>query len=156
MLLQVPPVGANCTSPNPLAALAVMEPASPDVWSLMFTVRPCALSPKLRLRLSPPFMKRSLDAFGVNVAAVASTGLAGAWAAPSLVMNAKLGYSTPVIDAHRVLRDWPVFWFWARLQMTIAAHHWCASQLMPPDWNGAQPGGYNCISRNAVPGCRPM
>ena len=29
----------------------------------------------------------------------------------------------------------------ARLQITIATHHFVASQLMPPAWKGAQPGG---------------
>src|SRR6266699_5164993 len=141
MLLQVPPVGANCTSPNPLAALAVIEPLWPVVWSSILTVRPPAESPKPTLRASTEPMNRSLDELGVKVAAVASTGLAGACGVPSLVMNAKLGYSRPVIDAHRVLRTCPVFWFSARLQMTSAAHHCLASQLTAPEEKGAQPGG---------------
>src|SRR6266851_3754897 len=77
---------------------------------------------------------------GVNVARVAFTGLAGAWATPFLVMNAKFTYSTPVIAAQAGLSCWPVFRFCDRLSMLSAAHHCVAAQLLPAG-HGAQPGG---------------
>src|SRR5215467_12019635 len=44
MLLQLVPVGSNSTWPNPLAALAVIDPACLFVRSLMTVCRPCGVS----------------------------------------------------------------------------------------------------------------
>src|SRR5262245_64354436 len=115
MLVHDLPVGANATSPKPLAALAVIEPDSPVVRSRTPVNRPCAVSWMLTASWSPPFMKRSRPASGVYVAPVASTGFAGAWDAPSCVRKAKFGYSTPpTVSAHVVLSSWPVLSFSVR------------------------------------------
>src|SRR5215469_5596468 len=97
MLLQLVPVGANWTWPNPLAALAVIDPVWPLVSSLMTAWSPFAVSCRCTCRLSPEFISRSLLRSGVKVARVDSTGFAGAWETPFLVTNAKLKYSVPVI-----------------------------------------------------------
>jgi hypothetical protein len=71
---------------NPFAGLAVIHPTCPVVTSLRFTCIPCGVSCSLTVMWSPDFMKRSFLGFGVYVAAVASTGFAGAWEWPFLVM----------------------------------------------------------------------
>src|SRR5260370_4292353 len=53
MLLQLVPVGSNWTWPNPLAALAVMDPVSPLDLSLMTAFRPFGVSCSYTLRLLP-------------------------------------------------------------------------------------------------------
>ena len=95
MLLHSLPVGMNCTSPNPLAALAVIEPDSPVVTSFTPVKSPCAVSWMLTVSSSPPLMKRSREESGVKVAPVASTGFAGACDVPLWVRKAKFGYSRP-------------------------------------------------------------
>src|SRR5579859_7724050 len=77
MLTQLVPAGSYLTWPNPLAALAVMDPVWPFVRSWMTARSPFGVSPRETLRLSPEFINRSRDRSGVNVAVVASTGLAG-------------------------------------------------------------------------------
>jgi hypothetical protein len=135
------PVGMYSTSPKLFAALAVIEPDSPVVRSVTPVKSPCAVSWMLTVSSSPPFMKRSREGSGVYVAPVAWTGFAGACDAPSWVRKAKFGYSSPTTLWQAEFSTWPVLSFSARLQMTIATHHFVASQLMPPAWNGAQPGG---------------
>src|SRR6266852_4110435 len=95
-LTQLVPVGAYWTWPNPLAALAVMDPVWPVFTSWMTARSPCGVSRRDTFRLSPELMKRSLAGSGVNVAVVDCTGFAGAVVWPSLVTNAKLTYSSPV------------------------------------------------------------
>ncbi len=73
---------------NPLAALAVMDPFCPLVWSLMTACNPFGVSLRDTFRLSPEFMNRSLFGTGVNVAVVESTGFGGAVGIPFLVTNA--------------------------------------------------------------------
>src|SRR5215471_1566917 len=141
MLLHALPVGMYCTSPKSLAALAVIEPDSFVVTSFTPVKSPSAVSWMLTVSSSPPFMKRSREESGVNVAPVASTGFAGACDEPLWVRKAKFGYSRPTTFWHVVLSSCPVLSFSARLQITMATHHLVASQLMPPAWNGAQPGG---------------
>src|SRR5215469_7268965 len=106
----------------------------------MRTWNPFTVSRMATVSLSPEFMNRSLAESGVKVASVESTGLAGAWETPFLVMNAKFTYSMPVIDAQVELSCVPVFRFCDRLSMFSAAHHLVASQLLPAG-QGAQPGG---------------
>src|SRR5215472_18921431 len=141
MLLHALPVGMNWTSPKPLAALAVIEPDSPVVRSFTPVKSPCGVSWMLTVSSSPPFMNRSREGSGVNVAPVAWTGFAGACDVPLRVRKAKFGYSRPTTFWHVALSTWPVLSFSARLQITMATHHLVASQLMPPLWKGAQPGG---------------
>src|SRR5215472_2748385 len=157
MLTQLVPVGANCTWPNPLAALAVIDPVCPLVRSLMTACKPCGVSRRDTFRLSPEFMNRSFFGSGVSVAVVESTGFAGAVGTPFLVMNAKLTYSVPVTARHVGFSNSPLSGSWARLKMLIAAHHLVGSQPLAPTatchvGQGTQPGGYNWSSRNAVPG----
>src|SRR5215468_7255416 len=141
MLVQlVDGFGAYWTSPNPLAALAVIDPDWPLVRSLMTTWKPLDVSCSATVRVSPEFMNRSLAGSGVNVASVAFTGLAGAWATPFLVMNAKFTYSMPVWAAQVGLSCVPAFRFCDRLSMFSAAHHCVAAQLFPAG-HGAQPSG---------------
>src|SRR5262252_2837272 len=78
MLTQLVPVGSYWTCPNPLAALAVIDPLCPVVWSLMTACNPFGVSRMDTFRLSPEFMNRSFCGSGVNVAVVACTGFAGA------------------------------------------------------------------------------
>src|SRR5215469_7544813 len=99
MLTQLVPVGSYWTWPKPLAALAVMDPVAPVVWSAMTARSPFGVSPRETLSLSPEFISRSRFRSGVNVAVVDCTGLAGAVVRPSLVRNAKLTYSRPVCAA---------------------------------------------------------
>src|SRR6516164_9063936 len=100
-LTQLVPVGSYCTWPKPLSALAVMDPVAPVVRSLMVARSPSGVSPMDTLMLSPEFISRSRFRSGVNVAVVESTGLAGVVGVvrPSLVRNAKLSYSRPVLAA---------------------------------------------------------
>src|SRR6516225_11268604 len=99
MLTQLVPVGAYWACPNPLAALAVIDPLCPVVWSLMTACNPFGVSRMDTFRLSPEFMNRSFCGSGVNVAVVDWTGFAGASVRPFLLRNAKLTYSRPVLAA---------------------------------------------------------
>src|SRR5215471_12462330 len=107
MLTHLVPVGLYWTCPNPLAALAVIDPLCPVVWSLMTACNPFGVSRKDTLRLSPEFMNRSFLGSGVNVAVVDCTGFAGAVVWPFLVTNAKLSYSRPVTAAQVGFRTVP-------------------------------------------------
>src|ERR1700730_16390038 len=78
MLTQLVPVGAYWTWPNPLAALAVIDPAWPLVTSLITARNPLGVSWSDTCRLSPEFMNRSFFRSGVNVAVVEFTGFPGA------------------------------------------------------------------------------
>src|SRR6516162_7518293 len=133
MFMQLLPVGANRTWPNPLAALAVIDPVCPLVWSLMTACTPFEVSWRDTARWSPELMNRSLLGSGVNVVRVDCTGFAGAWVTPFVVTNAKLSYSGLRILARHVL-FWtvPVSGFSARLKMFIAAHHLVGSQPLAP------------------------
>src|SRR5216683_120440 len=151
-LTQPVPVGAYWTWPNPLAALAVMDPVWPLVRSWMTARIPFGVSRRDTLRLSPEFMKRSLAGSGVNVGVVDCTGFAGAVVWPFLVTNAKLTYSRPVVAAQVGFRLVPLTGSWARLNMFIAAHHLVGSQALAPTatchvGQGIHPGGYNCSSQ---------
>src|SRR5579859_4770474 len=146
MLTQLVPVGSYCTWPNPLAALAVMDPVWPFVPSWMTARNPFGVSPMDTLMLSPEFISRSRLRSGVNVAVVESTGLAGAVVRPSLVRNAKLTYSRPVLPAQVAFRVVPLTGSSARLKMFIAAHHLVGSQPLAPTatcqvGHGIHPGG---------------
>src|SRR5215472_12725475 len=77
MFTHAVPVGAHWTSPNPLAALAVMDPDWPVVRSLIRTWNPVDVSPIATDNVSPECMNRSSLLLGVTVARVESTGLAG-------------------------------------------------------------------------------
>src|SRR5215472_11539036 len=91
-MTQLVPVGSYWTWPNPLAALAVIDPFCPVVWSLMTACNPFGVSFMDTFRLSPEFMNRSLG-LGVNVAVLDCTGFGGAVGRPFLVTNAKFTYS---------------------------------------------------------------
>ncbi len=134
------------TSPNPFAALAVIDPVAPEVRSRITTRNPLEVSPSATVNVSPELMNRSLAGSGVNVASVASTGLAGAWETPFLVMKAKFTYSSPVTAAQVGLSCPPVFKFSERLSMLSAAHHFVASQLLP--------AGHGAASASAPAGVR--
>src|SRR5215470_622768 len=145
-LTQLVPVGSYWTWPNPLAALAVIDPFCPVVWSLMAACSPFGVSFRDTFRLSPEFMNRSLG-LGVNVAVVEFTGFGVAVGRPFLVTNAKLTYSGLPILARQV-----AFWMvpatgsWARLKMFMAAHHLVGSQALAPIatcqvGQGTHPGG---------------
>src|SRR6202022_4795216 len=102
-------------------------------------------------------MNRSFWGFGVKVSRVASTGLAGAWARPFLVMNAKFAYSKPVMAAQVEFWNVPAMGSSERLKMTIAAHHLVASQVLAPlataqVGHGTHPGGKNGNPSDAAPG----
>src|SRR5215469_3071528 len=141
MLVQlVDGAGANWTSPNPLAALAVIEPAWPVVRSRITTCNPLPVSPIATVRVSPEFMNKSLAGSGVTVARDLSTGFAGAWEIPFLVMKAKFTYSRPVTAWQVGLSCCPVFRFSEKLSMVSAPHHWVALHPVNPG-RGAQPGG---------------
>src|SRR5258708_1944399 len=146
MLVQLVPVGSYWTWPNPLAALAVMDPVCPLVRSWMTASSPFGVSWRDTLRLSPDFMNRSLARFGVNVAVVESTGFAGAVERPFLVMNAKLTYSRPVLAAQVAFWVVPLTGSSERLNMFSAAHHLVGSQPLAPTatcqvGQGTHPGG---------------
>src|SRR5215469_7026126 len=132
--------GLYWTSPNPLAALAVIDPVWPVVRSLIVILNPFEVSPMATVSVSPLWKSRSLVRFGVNVASVESTGLAGACETPFLVMNAKFTYSRPVTAAQVGFSCVPAFMFCDRLSMLSAAHQSFAEQLLPAG-QGAQPGG---------------
>src|SRR5215469_6682148 len=102
MFTQLVPVGSYWTWPNPLAALAVIDPLCPVVWSLMTACNPFGVSRMDTFRLSPEFMNRSFFGSGVNVAVVDCTGFAGASVRPFLLRNAKLRYSGLPIFARQV------------------------------------------------------
>src|SRR6516164_5479548 len=128
------PVGANCTAPKPLAALAVIDPVWRVVRSVSDTLSPPWVSRRLTVSRSPEFMNRSCDGSGVKVASVEFTGFGGACGTPLLVTNAKLTYSKPTIFWHAGLSTWPVFSFCERLSMLSAAHHCVATQLEVLVW----------------------
>ena len=86
-------------------------------------------------------MDRSVPGFGVNVSTVDSSGSAGACALPLRVMNAKFTGSMPALARQSALLAVPVFWSRERLSMFSAAHHFVASQEVPPWAKGTQPGG---------------
>src|SRR5438876_11667888 len=92
-LTQLVPVGSYWTWPNPLAALAVIDPVCPLVRSLMTACSPFGVSRSDTFRLSPEPMNRSFFRSGVNVAVVEFTGFGGAGVRPSLLINAKLTVS---------------------------------------------------------------
>ena len=71
------------------------------------TRNPAGVSRMDRAITSPEFMNRSWLGSGVYVASVASTGLAGAWALPLRVMNAKLTGSTPTVSRQAALSSAP-------------------------------------------------
>src|SRR5437763_7838102 len=98
--LQTEPFGSYWTCPKPFAALAVMKPDWPVVWSFRSMRRPCAVSFMVTTMRSPELMKRSVAPFGVKVPAVELTGLGGACGIPLFVMKAKLTGSTPTRFAH--------------------------------------------------------
>src|SRR5260370_41141245 len=134
MLLQVVPVGANCTWPNPLAALVVIEPVWRVVLSLISICRPLAVSCRVTTSLSPEFMNRSALGSGVKVLRVEFTGLGGEFGCgvPLFVLKAKLTYSTPVVAAQVGFKLWPVTGFCERLSMLSAGDHFGRLQLLPP------------------------
>src|SRR5579859_3761012 len=101
MLLQLVPVGSNCTWPKPLAALEVIEPLWPVVLSSSTIFRPLVVSCMVTTIVSPEFMNRSAAGLGVKVLMVELTGLGGELGCglPFLVMKAKLTYSRPVLAA---------------------------------------------------------
>src|ERR1039457_739473 len=105
----------------------------------MLTLRPAGVSCMEGASTSPGVMNRSCAGSGVKVAFVASTGLAGAWAVPLLVMNAKFTGSTPTEFRHAVLLFTPAG-FELQLSMFRAAHHCLAAQLTPGGQD-TQPGG---------------
>src|SRR5712691_624670 len=143
---QLVPVGSYWTWPNPLAALAVIDPVWPLVRSWITALSPCGVSCRRTVRLSPEFMSRSLVRSGVNVARVDCNGFAGVWDTPFFVTNAKLTYSRPVLAAQVGFKVVPVTGFSARLKMFIATHHRVGSQPLAPIacaqvGHGIQPGG---------------
>src|SRR5215472_8987952 len=146
MLLQLVPVGSYWTWPNPLAALAVIDPCCPVVWSLMTACSPFAVSPKDTFRASPELMNRSFFGSGVNVAVVDCTGFAGAEVRPFLVTKAKLTYSSPVVAWQVEFSTVPLTGSSARLKIFIAAHHLVGSHPLAPTatcqvGQGTHPGG---------------
>src|SRR6266568_5165920 len=146
MLAQLVPVGSYWTWPNPLAALAVIDPVCPLVRSLMTACNPFGVSRMDTFRLSPEFMNRSRAGSGVNVAVVDCTGFGVAVGRPFLVRNAKLTYSMPVLAAQVLFRKVPATGSSARLKMFIAAHHLVGSQALAPTatcqvGHGTHPGG---------------
>src|SRR5438128_6444730 len=125
------PLGSNLTCPKSFEMLAVIEPERCVVVSVSTTWNPSDVSCMATWIESPEFMNKSRFGSGVYVANVASTGLAGAWAAPLFVTNAKFTGSMPTWAKHAGLLAWPVFAFADRLSMVSAAHHWAASQESP-------------------------
>src|SRR5260370_39865147 len=81
--------------------------------------------------VSPDCIIRSELGSGVKVARVESTGLAGAWATPLRVMNAKLTGSMPTVLRQDLLLASPVFWLLLNESMVKAAHHLICSQPLP-------------------------
>src|SRR3981081_2783017 len=108
--------------------------------------RPCAVSCRVTIRLSPEFMNRSLVGSGVKVARVLCTGFGGAWVLPFLVTNAKVNVSMPTLPAHVAVCKVPLTGSSRTLKMFMAAHHLVGSQLPAPiavakTGHGTQPGG---------------
>src|SRR3979411_381587 len=96
--------------------------------------------------LSPDFMNRSRSLSGVKEVRVASSGLAGAWAAPSLVTKANSKVSIPTLAAQLAFCTVPLTGSSSRLNTFIAAHHRVGSQELAPTataqvGQGTQPGG---------------
>src|SRR5450755_46596 len=146
MAVQLVPAGSYLTWAKPLAALAAIDPVCPVVLSLMTTFRPFGVSFSDTPSRSPEFMNRSLAGSGVNGARVESTGFAGAWATPFLVMKAKLTYSRPARLAQVAFWVVPLTGSSDRLSMFSAAHHLVGSQPLAPTataqvGQGIQPGG---------------
>src|SRR6266700_4267013 len=132
MLTQLVPAGSYLTWPKPFAALAVMDPVRPVDWSRMSACTPCGVSRRDTASRSPEFMNRSFAGTGVNVAVLDCTGLAGAPVRPSLVTNAKLRYSRPVLAAQVAFWVVPATGSSDRLSMVIAAHHRAGSHPLAP------------------------
>ena len=79
--------GAKSIWAKPLAALAVMVPVWPLVWSASTMCRPAGLSSTVTPTVSPWFMN-STSLFGVKEASVESSGEGGPVGLPSSVTNA--------------------------------------------------------------------
>ena len=82
----------------------------------------------------------------MNVASVESTGLAGAWATPFLVTNAKWKVSMPTCAAQVGFCRVPATGSSSRLKTFIAAHHLVGPQVLAPTataqvGHGTHPGG---------------
>src|SRR6266568_7121895 len=99
--------------------------------SLIPMRKPCEVSWRFTASESPEFINRSCCGSGVKVAWVESTGLAGACDFPFFVINAKLTYSVPTVEAQVELSTVPVTGSSARLSTFNAAHHFVGSQLIP-------------------------
>jgi hypothetical protein len=69
----------------------------------MAVTSPSGLSWMSISSLSPAFMNKSEDECGVNVSAVAPSGLGGAWGVPESVMNAKFTGSIPTVFRQSLL-----------------------------------------------------
>src|SRR2546428_11610960 len=100
----------------------------------------------LTFRLSPDDMKRSRALLGVKVVRVELSGLAGAWATPSLVTKANSNVSKPTWAAQVAFMKVPLTGSSSRLKTFIAAHHLTGSQELAPTataqvGQGTQPGG---------------
>jgi len=77
---------------------------------------------------------------GLYVLSVASSGLAGAWATPLVVIKAKLIGSIAAVARQNGLFGYPVFSSSEKLSIFSAAHQRVASQLFPAG-QGTHPGG---------------
>src|SRR5260370_20426687 len=93
------------------------------VRSLITTWKPADVSCRSTVSVSPDCIIRSELGSGVKVARVESTGLAGAWATPLRVMNAKLTGSMPTVLRQDLLFASPGFWLLFYESMVKAAHH---------------------------------
>src|SRR5205807_8768826 len=115
------------------------------VRSFAVTFNPWAVAAGMGSSAAAEFMNRGWALVETNGAS--GLGDPGGKGIPSFWMKAKFTYS---IAPPQALLTAPLFMFSDRLSMLSAAHHWVVSQL------SNQPGGYNCISTNPVPGCLPM
>jgi hypothetical protein len=132
--------GSKFTCANPLSTLAVIDPDSPLVTSLISVTRPSAESWIEMSSWSPASMNRSVVGLGSNDSPVKSSGAGGESGSPLSVMNAKFAGSMPTVFRQSALLLMPWFWSRLRLKIAMAAHHLVASQLMASS-NGTHPGG---------------
>src|SRR5579862_615362 len=116
--------GANFTWPNPLAALAVMDPEVPVVTSLTTACNPLGVSCSCTVNRSPWLRNSTLRGFGVpDFSAWNCTGLGGPCGMPLCVRYAKFTYSSPTVASQVEFSCLPVSELRARLSMVSATHH---------------------------------
>src|SRR4051812_27792356 len=123
-----------------------MDPVSPLARSFRAARTPSGVSWMRMRTLSPDRMNRSLCLFGVYVARVDWSWLAGACATPFFVTNANWNVSIPTCAWQVGFWSVPFTGSSRRLNTFMAAHHWFGLQVPAPMacaqvGHGTHPGG---------------